>query len=178
MPSGSCDNARLMCCLISCNCSARVFRSSHGFSVTKKNRVVARAHETQQTESDNACRVLHARRFRQDVFNLSRDRIRPLQRRRIRQLQIDVQDIPDPHPAKSSTAPCSQKIPHPPQTPPSESAQSRSCESIHRRTRTYPFVTLANVRLNHPKNLFNKPAAFLFRLQQQRRQAPGSASTR
>src|SRR5580704_3217472 len=37
MPSGSCDNERLMCCLISCNCTERDFRSSHGFSVTKKN---------------------------------------------------------------------------------------------------------------------------------------------
>ena len=43
--------------------------------------------ETEQTEADDACRVLHAWSFAQEIFNFAASLIGTLKRRRVRQLQ-------------------------------------------------------------------------------------------
>src|ERR1700722_15621823 len=52
--------------------------------------VVTGTNKTEQAEADDACRILHTRCVRQNVFDLCCSLRRPLQRSAIGQLQVDV----------------------------------------------------------------------------------------
>src|SRR5580692_9124298 len=55
----------------------------------KKERVVTGAHVAQQTETDDACRVLYAGRAHQDFLYISGSRSCTFQRSAVRELKID-----------------------------------------------------------------------------------------
>src|SRR5882762_11210203 len=55
----------------------------------KKERVVTGAHEAEQTEADDTCRVFNPRSIAQDFFHVRCDRSGAFQRSSVRELEID-----------------------------------------------------------------------------------------
>ena len=79
----------LMCCLNRLELLFALLRSSHGFSVTKKNAVVLVCTKLSRLKP-TTLRAYSTPASSADLLDLSRDRLRALQRGRIRQLQIDI----------------------------------------------------------------------------------------
>ena len=65
----------------------RLFALAPGLERDKEKSAVSTLHQTKQAKANNACRVLHPRRFTEKIFNLSTGLIGALERSGVRQLE-------------------------------------------------------------------------------------------